>query len=36
MRPEWTRGEEVGGEAAAVVQARSDGNDDEQVGLLGQ
>lgn len=34
VRPEWTRGEEVGGEAAAaVVQARSDDSDDDGGGL---
>ena len=30
VRPEWVRGEEVGGEAAAVVQAGRDGGDDER------
>lgn len=30
VRPEWVRGEEVGWEAAAVVQAGRDGGDDER------
>lgn len=33
-RPEWVRGEEMGGEAATVVQAGSDGSDGERVGVV--
>lgn len=36
MRPEWTRRAEAGGEAAAVVQARSGRGDDERGGLGGK